>query len=167
MTTGAGKRQVSSLKWDYAGRYRRRYTRRFMTTTMVVMISVEASNTSKWPESLALLMVLPRARGRNNASLKMEVLGDDAGVPRSAGGDDHAGTNCLMAMLLASFNQSAKRRTAPGSLHPHNGLAKLGNDRRNPIERQFFEQSVRAANCPHRAGRAGDVMRPPRPWRAA
>jgi len=54
------KRQVSSLKRVDASRYRRRNTRRFVSTTMVAMISVEASSTSKRPESLAPLMVLPR-----------------------------------------------------------------------------------------------------------
>src|SRR4029077_4883841 len=49
----------SSLKREDARRYRRRQSSRLMSTTTVAIMSVEASSTSKRPESLALLMVLP------------------------------------------------------------------------------------------------------------
>src|SRR5437899_6172466 len=50
---------VSSLKREDARRYSRRQSSRLMSTTTVAMISVDPSSTSKRPESLALLMVLP------------------------------------------------------------------------------------------------------------
>src|SRR5215470_6635887 len=51
---------VSSLKREDAKRYRRRHSSRLISTTTVAIMSVAASNTSKRPASLALLMVLPR-----------------------------------------------------------------------------------------------------------
>jgi len=55
--TGSG--YDSSLNREEARRYRRRHSKRLMSTTTLAMMSVEASSTSKRPESLALLMVLP------------------------------------------------------------------------------------------------------------
>ena len=102
--------QVSSLKRVEANRYRRRHTRRFMSTTMVAMITVATSSTSKRPESLARLMVLPRPGTETNAALKMEIFGDDAGVPRSAGGGDHIGNQ-----IRKNCRQDQKTPAIPGS----------------------------------------------------
>ena len=50
---------ASSLNREEANRYNRRHSNRLINTTTLAMISVDASNTSNRPESLARLMVLP------------------------------------------------------------------------------------------------------------
>jgi hypothetical protein len=51
---------VSNLNREDASRYSRLHTNRLISTTTVAMISVDASNTSNLPASLARLIVLPR-----------------------------------------------------------------------------------------------------------
>jgi hypothetical protein len=55
-----------------------------ISTTTLAMISVAASITSKYPATLARLIVLPSPVVETNLPLKMKILGHDAGVPRSA-----------------------------------------------------------------------------------
>ena len=58
---------------------------------MVLIITVAPSRTGKFPASVARLITAPRPVMENVWPAEFEIFGDDAGVPRAAGGGDEAG----------------------------------------------------------------------------
>ncbi len=62
-----------------------------MVTTMRAMRMVASRRIWNWPWSLAALICAPRPRVCRVWFFEVEVLSDDAGVPRAAGGGDQAG----------------------------------------------------------------------------
>ncbi len=73
-----------------AGRAAARLSR-FMVTTMSEMRMVASSRIGKRPPSVAAPICAPRPMVCSVRSVHVRVFGEDRGVPRAAGGGDHAG----------------------------------------------------------------------------